>query len=115
MQFNLDGKIFTTLSNTSNGEVGQDTLFYYHQEGDMVWAEYSGGEVRKGHLIANVLENGQLDMRYHHINRAGEIMLGECISTPSITKDGRIKLSEEWQWLSGDKSSGTSQIIEIQG
>ncbi|MEA2028795.1 MAG: n-acetylglutamate synthase [Campylobacterota bacterium] len=113
MKYNLEGRVFTTHSNTSNGEVGEDTRFYYHQKGDIVWAKYSGGEVRKGHLIAKVLDNGQLDMRYHHINDKGELMLGKCISTPSVTQDKRILFDEEWQWLSGDMSSGHSQIIEI--
>jgi imidazoleglycerol phosphate dehydratase HisB len=59
-----------------------------------------------GHLVANVLAGGQLDMRYHHINRDGEIMIGKCISTPTLNERGKLKFKEEWQWLSGDMSSG---------
>jgi hypothetical protein len=113
MNYNLEGKIFTSLSNAENGEVGEDTLFYYHQEGAVVWAEYEGGAILKGHLIAKVLEDGRLQMNYHHLNTAGEIMLGKCSSTPVLLPDGRLKFQEEWQWLSGDHSSGYSEIIEI--
>ena len=30
-----------------------------------------------------------------------------------ILQDGRLKFKEYWQWLSGDMSSGYSEIIEI--
>jgi len=113
MKYNLDGKLFVSISNTENGEVGEDTLFHYHQDGDIVSAEYEGGSIVKGHLIAKVLSDGKLDMRYHHVNCNGGIMIGKCLSTPEIMEDGRIKLKEQWQWLSGDMSEGYSEIIEI--
>lgn len=114
MNYNLEGKIFKSISNTENGEVDGDTIFHYHQNESIVWADYSGGLVAKGHLIANILEDGKLDMRYHHVNIDGDIMIGKCLSTPSITNDGLLKFAEEWQWLSGDKSSGYSETIEVQ-
>jgi len=112
MEYNLEGKIFRSVTNTENGEVGADTVFRYHQSGTIVSAEYSGGAIVVGHLVANVLPDGKLDMRYHHINGDGEIMMGRCLSTPEVTDSGKLLLKEEWQWLSGDMSSGYSEIIE---
>ena len=112
MEYDLEGKIFHSVTNTDNGEVGESTVFSYHQSGKVVWAEYDGGNVIKGHLIANVLASGQLDMRYHHINYKGEIMVGKCLSTPEFTCGGKLKFKEEWQWLSGDMSVGYSEILE---
>ena len=112
MNFDLNGKIFRSVSNTDNGEVGADTVFRYFQEGNVVTAEYDGGDVVKGHLVANVLPTGQLDMCYHHINSRGEIKIGKCLSTPELTVGGKLKFKEDWQWLSGDMSSGYSEIIE---
>lgn len=112
MDYDLDGKIFRSVKNSSNGEVGTETIFRYHQIGKVVSAEYEGGDIVKGHLVANVLPTGQLDMRYHHINQNGEIMMGKCLSTPEITELGKLKFKEEWQWLCGDMSSGYSEIIE---
>lgn len=113
MTFNLDGKTFRSRSNTPNGDVGAETIFHYRQDGSIVTATYHGGGVVKGQLIAKVLPNGQLDMRYHHVNASGELMLGKCLSTPSRGDDGRLRFSEEWQWLSGDLSSGRSEIEEV--
>lgn len=35
-------------------------------------------------------------------------MTGMCFSRPEITKNGKIKLYENWKWTSGDKSNGKS-------
>lgn len=111
--YNLDGKTFRSVSNSPNGEVGASTEFHYRQNGNIVTATYRGGDIVEGHLIARVLASGQLDMRYHHVNTKGELMLGTCVSTPKRLPDGRLRFLEEWQWLSGDRSSGTSEIEEV--
>ena len=113
MNYNLDGKVFRSVSNTGNGDVGSETLFYYRQAADIVTADYRGDSIVAGHLIARVLAGGQLDMRYHHVNDQGELMLGKCLSTPERLPDGRLRLKEQWQWLSGDMSAGYSEIEEI--
>jgi hypothetical protein len=113
MDYNLDGKVFRSVSNAANGEVGSETRFHYRQNGSIVTATYQGGEIVSGQLIAKVLANGQLDMRYHHLNSKGELMIGKCLSTPKRTEDGRLRFLEEWQWLSGDLSTGTSEIEEV--
>jgi hypothetical protein len=113
MKYNLEGKTFRSVTNTENGEVSGDTVFYYRQDGDVVSAEYRGGTIVAGHLIAKVLTSGELDMRYHHLNVHGEFMLGKCSSTPEVLPDGRLKFKESWQWLSGDLSRGYSEIEEV--
>ena len=110
---NYNNKIFRSVTNTSNGEVGEETLFYYQQKDKVIWAEYSGGAIVKGFLIAKLLENDTLDMRYEHINQAGELMTGVCLSTPEILLNGLIRLHEKWQWTNGNFSSGESVIEEI--
>jgi hypothetical protein len=113
MKINLDGRTFRSVSNTDNGEVSARTLFHYRQSGAVVTADYSGGTIVAGHLIARMLDDGRLDMRYHHLNDQGELMLGTCLSTPERLADGRLRFKEEWQWLSGDQSAGYSEIEEV--
>lgn len=110
---NYNQKIFRSASNTDNGEVGSDTVFYYRQEGNIVAATYHGGSIVQGHLIAKVDEHGNLDMRYHHINQQGELMTGVCQSTPKLLPNGKVRLYERWKWTCGDYSSGESIIEEI--
>lgn len=110
---NYNNRRFVSISNTPNGEVDSATYFDYYQEDDVVWATYSGGNIVRGHLIATVKADSSLDMRYHHVNSAGDLMTGQCHSTPEILPDGRIRLYEVWQWTAGDHSSGTSIVEEI--
>lgn len=108
-----NNKTFRSVTNTENGEVTAETTFWYHQEGQLVWAEYQGGSITKGFLIANVQEDNSLDMRYQHVNTQGELMTGRCHSTPELLPDGRVRLHERWQWTSGDGSSGQSIVEEV--
>ena len=113
MKFSLNGKVFRSVANTENGEVTAETIFKYSQNGSIVSAEYSGGNIVTGHILATMADNGELHMRYHHLNHDGEFMLGQCISTPVLLPDGRMKYCENWQWLSGDMSKGYSEIEEV--
>jgi hypothetical protein len=107
-----NGKIFKPIENTENGETSNETVFLYKQVGNILTSEYSGGKIKKGHLIGLVDDNGNIDMRYHQINDKDEIMTGICKSKPEIIKNGKIRLHENWQWTSGDKSKGKSIIEE---
>jgi hypothetical protein len=108
-----EGRRFASIANAPNGEVTGDTIFEYRQRGDVAWAEYAGGAIRKGMLVAVVAADGALDMRYQHVNAKGALMTGECRSTPEVLADGRIRLHEKWRWTSGDQSTGTSVVEEI--
>jgi len=110
---NYNNKIFRSIENTENGEVDKETVFHYHQNKEIVWAEYYGGTIKKGFLLGLVRKNGELEFFYEHINTNNEIKTGKCNSTPKILKDGRIELSEKWEWTNGDKSKGESKIKEF--
>lgn len=112
-KISYDGRIFTPKENSENGEVDGRTVFNYHQSGSMLWAEYSGGEIVKGHLLGTAAEDGALDFHYQHINTDGQVRIGQCHSVPILTKNGKIELHETWQWLNGSKSYGNSVIIEL--
>ena len=112
-KIDYNDKKFTSVSSSETGEVSSETVFHYHQKEDLVWAEYEGGEIVFGTLVATCDERGALDMRYQHLNKNGELMTGKCLSTPEILEDGRIRLHEKWQWASGDLSKGESVIEEI--
>lgn len=99
--------------NSENGEVDAQTVFSYHQNGTLLWAEYSGGDIFKGTLIGTVAQDGVLDFVYQHMNTNMQLRTGKCHSKPTIMENGKIQLSEEWQWTSGDCSEGTSLLIEI--
>jgi len=110
---NYHNKKFRPLYNSDNGEVSSDMIFHYQQEGNIITCQYEGLHILKGHLIGKVSDDGVIDMRYHQINKQGELMTGTCTSTPEVGTNGKIKLYEEWQWTSGNKSKGSSVLEEI--
>jgi hypothetical protein len=112
-KINYEGRVFKSVSNSETGEVSAETTFYYHQKDDLVWAEYSGGVIVFGTLIAKVMRNNSLEIRYQHLNINNELMTGKCVSTPETLACGKLRLHEKWQWTSGDLSSGESIIEEI--
>ena len=109
---NYDGRIFRSVGQ-AGGDVTADTTFHYRQAGDVVWATYGGGGVTFGTLIATVLPDGQLDMRYQQISATGAIKTGRCRSTPELLSDGRLRLRETWQWTEGGEGAGESRIEEV--
>lgn len=108
-----NNRTFRSVSNSANGEVDSETVFYYQQQGFHVTAMYRGGNIVDGSLSATADEAGNLTMRYQHINANGQFLTGICYSKPEIMPNGKIRLHEKWQWTCGDYSSGESVIEEI--
>jgi hypothetical protein len=110
---NYNGKIFTNIENSKNGEVNGEIFFYYHQNKKIIWVEYYGEIIKKGFWVGTVNETGALEFNYEHINDENKTKTGKCHSAPILLEDGRIELVEKWEWTNGDKNKGESKIIEI--
>ncbi|MGQ8821288.1 n-acetylglutamate synthase [Bibersteinia trehalosi] len=109
--FNLNNKIFTALQNSKNGEVSNQTRFFYFQQDNVIWAEYHGGEILKGFLIGKWISDSQIEFSYQHLNHQLENRLGHCVTTFCL-ENGKLVGYERWQWLD-TLETGQSQIIEI--
>jgi hypothetical protein len=107
-----DGLAFRSLENP-DGEVDGETRFLYRQRGNRVWATYRGGAIAFGTLVAAAAGDGRLDMRYQHVNRAGDWREGQCQSTPERLPDGRLRLRESWQWTAGAVGRGESTVEQV--
>ncbi len=109
-KFTLEDRFFTAIENSESGEVSSQTIFAYHQKGNVIWAEYSGGSIIKGFLLGTIDDNNNLHFNYQHINTDNEIKSGSCDSVPK-TENGRLRFYEKWKWTDGEE--GTSIIEEI--
>ena len=89
-KINYNNKIFESISNTKNGEVNEETIFNYHQNGSYIWAEYSGGKIIKGFLVGYITEDEKLYFHYEHINNDKIIRTGKCESEAKINSDAQI-------------------------
>ena len=110
---NYNNKRFKAVSNSANGDVSENMIFHYRQEGNIVYCSYSDKDIVYGHLIGTVDARGVIDMSYHQINGMGEIRTGRCLSQPEVMPDGRIRIFEKWRWTSGDLSEGSSILEEV--
>lgn len=106
----IDGRVLAGVSNSADGEVGQATVFTYRQDGDVVWAEYSGGAVVRGNLVGT-RTGSDLHFRYAHLGPDGQTSGGVCESTIEVLDDGRVRFHESWTWESR-AGSGTSVVEE---
>lgn len=110
----FNNRVFTSVSSSENAEVNGETIFYYHQTGANITAQYKGGIITDGQIVGTITNEGRLEFRYQHMNIQGEFMTGVCFATPEVLPDGRIRLYEKWQWTCGDYSKGESVVEEIQ-
>lgn len=112
MIYNLHQKVFIAVMNSASGEVSKQTDFYYFQQDSMVWAEYRGGEIKKGFLIGKFISDDEISFTYQHLNHKLENRLGKCISKIEKLPSGKLRLTEKWQWLDGNQEVGESVIEE---
>ncbi|WP_460219454.1 n-acetylglutamate synthase [Psychroserpens sp. MEBiC05023] len=111
VNINFNHKTFSLIDNSENGKVSSDTVFEYQQNGNLVTANYHGGSVIYGKIIA--LHKGTyLDMRYQCLTTDYELKAGKAIAKISELENGKVKLSLNWEWLDSDNQSGTSEYIE---
>src|SRR5690606_8757594 len=113
LMVNYHNRTFHTVSNPQNRESSSETIFHYKQIGNVDFAEYQGGNIKYGHLLRRVSEYGTIEMTYHQVNVAGELMTGKCESIPEILSNGKVRLHENWEWTSGDLSKGKSIVEEV--
>ena len=107
----LDGRLLAGVSNTGDGDVGATTLFRYHEDDGVVWADYAGGAVRRGYLVGT-RRGDELDFRYVHLADDGATASGHCTSRVEALDDGRVRLHETWRWESRE-GAGRSVVEEL--
>ena len=110
---NYDNRVFAVRDNSANGEVGDGTVFRYHQTGDRLTGTYEGGAIEQGHLVGTVHADGSLTFVYHHVTTGGDLRAGRCESEPMRDDAGRLVLRERWRWFTGDRTMGTSELVEV--
>ena len=109
--YNFNNKKFQLLENSENGETSPETTFYYKQDKNIVTADYRGGTILYGKIIA-ILEDDLLNMLYQCITTNEDLKAGKAVAKIN-NSNGKLKLSLDWEWLDGSESKGQSEYIEI--
>lgn len=111
MARSLDGLVLAPVVDQARGQVGTRTRFAYHERDGAIWAEYAGGDVVRGYLVG-VRSGDRLDFRYVQLKTDGNTSSGHCASLVTELPDGRVRLTETWEWES-QPGSGTSVVEQV--
>ena len=109
--FNFDNKTFTLVENSENGSANSKTIFEYKQEGSLVTADYHGGGITYGKIIAR-LENDTLHILYQCLTDEDELKAGKATAKVSLNEESKIRLILDWEWLDKNEEKGSSEYIE---
>ena len=112
-KFNFKNKKFALIQNSDNGQVNTETVFNYNQDGNLVTADYFGGTIKYGKIIADLKDN-ELNMLYQCLTTDNELKAGKALAQISLTENDKIKLSLDWEWLTNGSEKGKSEYIEIE-
>ncbi len=96
--FDFNNKQFSTKKNSSGGQANEETVFTYQQDGDLVTADYAGGGIRHGKIIAR-LKDDSLDMLYQCLTDDGQLKAGKALAIISFDDTGKMVLSPVSQAL----------------
>jgi hypothetical protein len=111
-KFNFNNRKFALIQNSESGQVTSDTIFEYKQQDNLVTADYFGGTVKYGKIIAD-LKDDELNILYQCLTNDNQLKAGKAIAKISLTNQGKIKLSLNWEWLTNGNEKGVSEYIEI--
>jgi hypothetical protein len=106
MNINYDGRRFRALSG------GDGTCAQYRQRGDLVWAVFEGGHIRRGTVTGTCDDQGVLRLAYTMVLATGEVIAGHSTNTPQRL-DGALVLREVWQRYGEHAATGVSYLEEI--
>ena len=111
-EFDFNNKRFALIQNSDNGQVNTETIFNYKQDDNLVTADYFGGTIKYGKIIAE-LKGDELNMLYQCFTTDNQLKAGKALAKITLTENGKIKLSLDWEWLTNGNDQGKSEYIEI--
>ncbi|WP_207934347.1 hypothetical protein [Actinomadura sp. KC06] len=107
MTIDYEGRLFRRAGG------GDGTVARYRQDGDLVWAHFGGGKVRRGTVTGTCEPDGTLRLGYVMVLVTGEVISGHTVNVPERRADGRLLLREEWERFGEHAGAGVSYLEEV--
>lgn len=95
------------------GVVNHETIFHFSQNDGVVEAVYAGGKIQRGFLVGRFAKNNQLIFSYCQMQIDGKLDNGTSECEVSRNEDGKILLTEHFEWASRPGEFGTNVFQEI--
>ncbi|WP_420601052.1 hypothetical protein [Flagellimonas sp.] len=109
---NLDRVKMIVVKTAETGVVNKETMFSFTQKDNLIHAEYAGGQIAKGFLVGKLTDN-TLKFSYCQLQVDGRLDNGSSKGELSISKEGKIRLTEYFEWDSRPGHSGTNIFEQI--
>jgi hypothetical protein len=110
MPFNFDGLKMNAIQTDPNGIICPETIFTFAQQGNTVYANYSGGQIKQGFLIG-IITGSNLQFRFCQIQTTGELDGGVSNCEIKVVNN-LIQIIETFTWESRP-TSGQNVIQQI--
>jgi hypothetical protein len=96
----LHGRRMRVVATDSGGVVSGETILEFEQTSEAVSAHYRGGTIVDGYLIGKLDPAGtSLHFCYVQVDVHGNVDAGSSTGTIDRVQDGRLRLTEEFQWF----------------
>ena len=110
---NLKGKIFRAVSNSAHGSMNTETKMYFTSDKGVVAAEYKGGSIVTGHVLGKRVNESEMELLYLSATISGDVKAGKAHAKFTRGEDRKLHMHMDWQWLTGDHSSGQSEWVMV--
>ncbi|MDB5135265.1 MAG: n-acetylglutamate synthase [Mucilaginibacter sp.] len=111
-KFRLENVSMNVIQTALNGVVNELTIFTFSQNGSFVSATYSGGPIFKGFLVGTI-HHDKLLFSYCQIQTDGTIDNGQSECEITIAGNGKIRLVENFKWVSENDEGGVNIFQEL--
>lgn len=95
------------------GVVNHETIFHFSQDKDVVEADYAGGKIVQGFLIGKMTNQNKLTFSYCQLQMDGKLDNGSSVCEVSKDTDGKIILTEHFEWSSRPGEFGTNVFKQL--
>jgi hypothetical protein len=109
----LDQVYMNVVKTDACGVVNHETIFHFSQNDHVVVAEYAGGKIQKGFLVGKITMGNQLAFSYCQMQMDGKLDSGLSQCEISKNENGKLTLTEHFEWASRPGEFGTNVFQEI--
>lgn len=109
----LDRIQMNVVKTDACGVVNHQTIFHFAQKNESVEAYYTGGKILKGFLIGRFVKENQLIFSYCQMQTDGTIDHGQSECVVSKDGDGKVVLTEHFEWASRPGECGINIFKEL--
>jgi hypothetical protein len=94
------------VESNSGSVVSSDTVLTLRSKESVIEGSYVGGSIISGHLVGFIREDDPTEIifRYVQADISGNLDSGLSIAILEETADGRLRMTERYQWITREGS-----------